>query len=708
MRARIGGLVGPVARTHVDLAPSTAMCARILRREAERLGYKSHLHDLRRRRRQAAGQALPGRAQPRRQALHARRRWRAPAQRRQEPAAGPGAIPRADRRALSRRPRPTSTSSTRSAHAEMNAMDFDDLLMKTVKLLERYPDRLAHYQQRVPLRLVDEYQDTNHAQYRIANLLAGEHGNLAVVGDDDQSIYSWRGADIRNILEFERDYPDAKVIRLEQNYRSTQPHPRRRQRGGHQQPQAQGQEPVDRARRGRARRRSSRSTTSTPRRSSWPARCSKLLTRAEAQGRRARLPRPTTSPCSIAPTPRSRVLEEQFGRYAIAYQVIGGPTLLRARRDPRRARLPHDPRQPRRRAAPAAHRQRAASRGIGADQPCSACRRDAADASARPLWNAIARRRRRARHDARRASGLLEQFARRGEGLQAEASGRARRWPRWCARVLDESGYSAALTAPGHARGRGSPREPRGVRRRARPSTTSAPRSPALDGFLQEISLYATSTPMADTSELITFMTLHNAKGLEFPVVFITGHGGGRVPAPALSRRAEPGRGAPPGLRRHHAGDGPALPAARPGAQALGRQPRTACPRGFWPRSPPTWSRSSASADRPTPLGPVGGGWSGGGAGAGAAASAAASAAARAATTTGRRSGASATTTASGVRASASPGLEKKLDETVVEQFFAPGDRVLHATLGEGTVQAAEQGGIIVRALRERRLASGA
>ena len=104
----------------------------------------------------------------------------------------------------------------------MNAMDFDDLLMKTVQLLEQVPERLRHYQRAFRYVLIDEYQDTNHAQYRLANLLAGEHRNLAVVGDDDQSIYSWRGADIRNILEFERDYPDAKVIRLEQNYRSTQ------------------------------------------------------------------------------------------------------------------------------------------------------------------------------------------------------------------------------------------------------------------------------------------------------------------------------------------------------------------------------------------------------------------------------------------------------------------------------------------------------
>ena len=103
-----------------------------------------------------------------------------------------------------------------------NALDFDDILLKTLELFEKHPEILADYQERFRYIMVDEYQDTNKAQYKLVKLLAAKHRNLFVIGDDWQSVYSWRGADFRNILDFHKDYPDATVIKLEQNYRSTQ------------------------------------------------------------------------------------------------------------------------------------------------------------------------------------------------------------------------------------------------------------------------------------------------------------------------------------------------------------------------------------------------------------------------------------------------------------------------------------------------------
>ena len=101
------------------------------------------------------------------------------------------------------------------------ALDFDDLITETVRLFRDHPAVLEHYQERFRYILVDEYQDTNRAQYQLVNLLAEKYRNVCVVGDADQGVYSWRGATIQNLLDFERDYPDATVFLMEQNYRST-------------------------------------------------------------------------------------------------------------------------------------------------------------------------------------------------------------------------------------------------------------------------------------------------------------------------------------------------------------------------------------------------------------------------------------------------------------------------------------------------------
>src|SRR3989441_10796638 len=102
------------------------------------------------------------------------------------------------------------------------ALDFDDIIMETVRLFREHPEVLEHYQERFQYVLIDEYQDTNRAQYHLVNMLAAAHRNLCVVGDADQGVYSWRGATIQNLLDFEHDYPDAAVFVMEQNYRSTQ------------------------------------------------------------------------------------------------------------------------------------------------------------------------------------------------------------------------------------------------------------------------------------------------------------------------------------------------------------------------------------------------------------------------------------------------------------------------------------------------------
>jgi DNA helicase-2/ATP-dependent DNA helicase PcrA len=218
MRSRVGGLCGPGVRAMWVLT-FHAMCVRMLRADAERAGLTrsfsiydsddtkrmitSVMKDLELDHKRYPPNAIAARISAAKNELI-------------EPAEfATTAVSPMDKAAAKVFPR------YRARVREANALDFDDLLVEAHRLLAEHPDVLEAYQDRFRFILVDEYQDTNHAQYRIVNLLAAKHRNLMVVGDDDQSIYSWRGADIRNILEFERDYTDATVIRLEQNYRST-------------------------------------------------------------------------------------------------------------------------------------------------------------------------------------------------------------------------------------------------------------------------------------------------------------------------------------------------------------------------------------------------------------------------------------------------------------------------------------------------------
>ncbi len=218
MRTRLGELIGPGVRSMWCMT-FHAMCVRMLRLDAEKVGYTRHfsIYDDDDRKRMITRvleelgiddkryppNAIAARISSAKSELVAPDEFAAKA------------TSPLDKMAAKVFPR------LKTRMREANAMDFDDLLVEAHRLLAENPDVLEAYRDRFRYLHVDEYQDTNHAQYRLVNLLAGGHGNLMVVGDDDQSIYSWRGADISNILDFERDYPDATVVKLEQNYRST-------------------------------------------------------------------------------------------------------------------------------------------------------------------------------------------------------------------------------------------------------------------------------------------------------------------------------------------------------------------------------------------------------------------------------------------------------------------------------------------------------
>ncbi|HSI81205.1 MAG TPA: UvrD-helicase domain-containing protein, partial [Solirubrobacterales bacterium] len=233
MRERVASLVGGISRLMWVMTFHSA-CARILRVEAPRLGYKRAFtiydaSDSLRMVKRCMGELEidPKRVSPRavQAAISSAKNQLVDAADYSEAFTGrvaPGRGPEAAGRGGFEEAVAGVYALYERRMVEASAMDFDDLLVRTVNLLELFEDVREKYRRAFRWVLVDEYQDTNRAQYRLLQLLCSEHRNLTVVGDEDQSVYGFRSADIRNILDFDRDFPDASVVKLEQNYRSTQ------------------------------------------------------------------------------------------------------------------------------------------------------------------------------------------------------------------------------------------------------------------------------------------------------------------------------------------------------------------------------------------------------------------------------------------------------------------------------------------------------
>ena len=386
-----------------------------------------------------------------------------------------------------------------------NAVDFDDLLMLTVEVLERFPEARTRWQKAFRYVLVDEYQDTNHAQYRLLQLLAGEQRNVFAVGDPDQSIYAFRGADIRNILEFERDFGGAKVIALEQNYRSTNA--------------------VLRAANsliGHNRERKPKNLWSELGEGD-PVRVVEVEDEhAEARfvaAEIAALVEEGYSGAEIAvfyrTNAQSRVVEDVLVRQEIAYQVIGGPRFYeRAEVKDAIAYLqtidnPYD-------AVSLARIANRPRRGIG---DTSLARLQAfADAQGLSLWEAIPR----ADEAGVGAAPLkaIERFRTLMESLMAGALELP--VPELVEKMLAGSGYLESLEAERTVEAQGRVEnlmELVGVAREYQETADD----PTLSEFLQQISLVSDQDELTEERSLVTLMTLHNAKGLEFRAVFLIG-----------------------------------------------------------------------------------------------------------------------------------------------------------------------------------------
>jgi DNA helicase-2/ATP-dependent DNA helicase PcrA len=413
------------------------------------------------------------------------------------------------------------------AMRELNAVAFDDLLTLPVQILETNESVLAAYRRRIRHILVDEYQDTNRAQYRLVALLAGENGNVVVVGDDDQSIYGWRGADIRNILDFERDFPGAAVVRLEENYRST--------------PQilevANAAISANVNRRGKTLRSTRPAGDAVTSVAALDERDEADHVVTDIQSRRFTVRgRPLRDFAVLYRTnAQSRALEEALRRHGVPYRLIGA-TRFYDRREIKDLmaylKLIANPRDDEafRRAVTAPRR------GLGETSVDTlgdfARERGVSMLAAATSPDLLGTMRPAARAALADFAGVVERMRQRAQDAPVDE-------------LLRE--LIAAIRYEEHLRAEGPEAQDR--LENVRELVASAAETvqdeggeiglTPLDHFLQRATLVSAVDALDPSADAVTLMTLHNAKGLEFPVVYLTGMEEGLFPLARARESAE-------------------------------------------------------------------------------------------------------------------------------------------------------------------------
>lgn len=401
---------------------------------------------------------------------------------------------------------------------KVQALDFDDLIMSTVRLFQDHPQILSRYQSRYIHILVDEFQDTNIAQYVLMKQLAGKYRNLCVVGDPDQSIYSWRFADLRNILSFEKDYPDAKIVFLEQNYRSTktilavassiisankQRKPKRlwtENEEGVPVSLIESYNPEEEAQ-------------------SVASEIEKLVIRGEA----------SFKDCAVMyrVNAQSRALEETFMRYGLPYKLVGG-TRFYQRQEVKDVvaylRVIHNPQDN----VSLLRIINVPGRGVGSSTMAKLQER--ARTLGSPLFQVIKQLTEDASANETKLfpartihalSGFVDLVSR------LAASSRELNLSGLLDKILEETGYRQYLLSKEHGEDRWENiMELRSV---AQEYDNLSP-DEALASFLEKVSLVSDIDELDEKADAVTLITLHQAKGLEFPVVFIVGMEEGILP----------------------------------------------------------------------------------------------------------------------------------------------------------------------------------